>query len=235
MPRRVRFPQSAAGSMRSNAPSSSSVITYMSPSGPCRTSRILWCRSDRSRSRRSSSSLSLTTTRSSAPVRGISPTRALPTNRLPFQVGKLVARVEREPGRRDRRQPQNQRLLDTFAERRRRNPRAVVVAAEAELRPAVVAPGQQQIDLVAAVRAVLGVQHGAGRGVHREAELVTMAVREDLGPRAGLADERVAGRRLAVVAQPQDFAIDVPKVLGRVVERRARRHVEQAVVAECEP
>src|SRR6185503_17958746 len=80
---------SAVGSMRSNAPSSSSVTTYSKPSGPWRTSRIRWCRSPSKRSRRMSSSLSLSTTRSSPPVRGISPMRALPTNRLPFHAGIL--------------------------------------------------------------------------------------------------------------------------------------------------
>src|SRR5436190_1821058 len=62
-----------------------------------------------------------------------------------------------------------------------------------------------------------------------------MTEREDLGPRAGLADERVVGRGLAIVAQPQDLAVDVAEVLRGLIERRAGRHVEQAVRSEREP
>ena len=86
--RTIRTCRQGAGSMRSTAPLSSSVITYNSPSGPWRTSRMRWCSSVSSDSRRSSSSLSLKTTRSSDPVLGISPRRALPTKRLPFHAGK---------------------------------------------------------------------------------------------------------------------------------------------------
>src|SRR6185369_17485188 len=67
------------------------------------------------------------------------------------------------------------------------------------------------------------------------AELIAVAVSEDLGARARLTDERIVGRGLAVVTHPQDLAVDVAKVLRRVVERRAGRHVEQAVFAEREP
>ena len=103
----------------------------------------------------------------------------------------------------------------------------VVVAAEAGRRPAVVASRQDDVDLVAAVRPVLGVEHGAGGRVHGEAELIAMPHREDLGPRPGSADERIVGRDLAVVAQPQHLAVDAVQLLRLVVERRAGRHVER--------
>src|SRR5436190_19255602 len=102
----------------------------------------------------------------------------------------LVTRIHGEPRRRDRRQPHHDRLLDAFAERHGRDSRAVVVASEAPLRPAVVAARQDQVDLVAAVRAVLGGQHYAA-GMHDETELVAMPVAEHLGPSPGLSLERI--------------------------------------------
>src|SRR5262249_38728550 len=122
-----------------------------------------------------------------------------------------------------------------LTERHGRDPRAVVISTVAELRPTVVAARQQQVHFVAAVRPVLRVEHAAGGRVHGEAELIAMTEREDLGPRARLADERIVRRRLAVVAHPQHFAVDVAQVLRGLIERRAGRHVEQAVVAEREP
>ena len=47
----------SAGSILSSAPCSSSVRTYSNPSGPCRTSRIRWCKSRSSISLRISSSV----------------------------------------------------------------------------------------------------------------------------------------------------------------------------------
>src|SRR5215471_8820525 len=62
-----------------------------------------------------------------------------------------------------------------------------------------------------------------------------MPEREDLGPRSGLADERIVGRGLTVVAHAEHLAVDVAQVLRGLIERRAGRHVQQAVVAEREP
>jgi hypothetical protein len=79
----------SAGSIRSTDPGFASVSTYSSPSGPCRTSRILCRSSVSSDSRRSSSIFSLKRMRSRCPVPGISPVLIDPTNTSPFHFGSL--------------------------------------------------------------------------------------------------------------------------------------------------
>src|SRR6185369_15416515 len=123
-----------------------------------------------------------------------------------------------------RRQPQHDRLLDVFAERYGRDSRAVVVAPEAPLRPAVVAARQDHIDLVAPVWAVLGGEHRTVR-MHHETELVAVAIAEDLGPSAGLGLERIIGGHAAVLTQPQHLAVDVVQLLRFAVERSTRRYI----------
>src|SRR5262245_54547520 len=59
--------------------------------------------------------------------------------------GELVAGIEGEPGWRDGRNPENERLLDPRSERRVRNARSLVVASEAPLRPAVVLARQNHV------------------------------------------------------------------------------------------
>ena len=69
----------------------------------------------------------------------------------------LVARVEREARDRDRRRPVDDRRLEAFVRRQLRLPRAGVGAAVAHERPAVVLAGADDVELVAAVRAVLAL------------------------------------------------------------------------------
>ena len=83
-----------------------------------------------------------------------------------------------------------------------------------DLDPAVVVAGLDVVDLAERVVAVLGVPQVAGERVEGQPEAVAGAVREHLREvRAGLAahlgaglDERVVGRRAAVVVEPQDDA-----------------------------
>src|SRR6185503_15523762 len=117
---------------------------------------------------------------------------------------------------------------------RRRNARAVVVAPEAPLRPAVVAARQDRVDLVATVGPVLGGQHRAAR-MHDEAELVAVPIAEHLGPRAGLALERIVGGHAAVLAQAQHLAVDVVQLLRLAVERRTRGYVQESVRRKRQP
>src|SRR5262249_53987865 len=129
----------------------------------------------------------------------------------------------------DRWDPQNQRLLDAGRQWNIRDPRAFIAPAETELRPAIVASRRDDVDLVATVWSVLGRQDGAGRFMNRQAELIAVPVREDLGGPSGLAHERIVRRNRPVVAQPEHFAVDAIPILRFLAERRSGCHVEQPV------
>ena len=81
-------------------------------------------------------------------------------------------------------------------------------------RPAVVAAGQDGVDLVAATRAELGFPQGAGGGVEGQAVRVAMAIAEDFRPYAGPAEEGVARGRRAIALQSQHLAGQVVQPLG---------------------
>src|SRR5262249_10559259 len=110
-----------------------------------------------------------------------------------------VARVERDAARRERGRP-----LDDGALHSRRfglvaDRRAVVVDAVGHRGPAVVLPGLDAVELVAAARAVLGLPELPRDGVERETLRVAVAVAPDRRVRSGPADEGVVFRRAAVV------------------------------------
>src|SRR6185436_14684673 len=120
---------------------------------------------------------------------------------------KFVAGVERHGGRADLRRPEDHGILHAVAmERMVRDQRARVVAAERNQRPAVIGAGLQDVHLVAALWSDLHLPELTRHRVEAQAIAVAMAVREDLGFRACAADERIVGRRRAVVFQAQDFA-----------------------------
>src|SRR5688572_7523254 len=102
----------------------------------------------------------------------------------------LVARVEREARDRDGRRPVNGRRLETFVRRQLRLPRAGIGAPVAHDRPAVVLAGTDDVELVAAIRAVLALPELAGHGMEREPERVAVTDRIDLRPETLSADER---------------------------------------------
>ena len=103
------------------------------------------------------------------PVPGISPMRMPPTNASPFHFAQLVAGVDRQARGRDRRHPVDDGVLEAFAREAFRLPRPRIRAARADERPAVVRAGLQDVDLVAAVRAVLALPELAGRRDARRA------------------------------------------------------------------
>ena len=110
-----------------------------------------------------------------------------------------------------------------------RVPRALIRAPQAHERPAVVAAGHEHVDLVAAVRAVLALPDLTRAGMHGEPERRAVTEREDLGPVAVAADERIVARHAAVLVEPQDLA----RVRARVLRVAAgRRHVDLAVGPE---
>src|SRR6187549_2963955 len=126
----------------------------------------------------------------------------------------LVAGVENETRRADRRHPEHPRVV--HARLRPRNRRPGVVATGRGERPAVVVARLEDVDLVAAERPDLGFPELTGHGVVREAVYVAVAEGVDLGQRALASDEGIVGRDAAVVAQAQDLA--------EVVVERLRPH-----------
>ena len=147
--------------------------------------------------------------------------------RLPLQVGELVSGVEDHPRDRDRRLVERDGFLHAGRRRRRLDGRrrqagifpfriARIRAAVSDGGPAVVLPGADDVDLVAALRAVFGFPQLARLRMDRQADRVADAEREDLRLVAGASHERVVLRRRAVVVQPQDLAA----VLGRATAPR---------------
>ena len=150
-----------------------------------------------------------------------------------------VAGVDGEAGGGDGGQPHHDRRLVAVAGRVRRDPRAGIEAPEAHQRPAVVAAGLEDVELVAAVGAVLVLPDVPGPGVQREAEGVAVPDGVDLRPVARLAHEGVVVGHRAVVVEPQHLAAQAHGVLGGHEEvavqgpdASAGRHVDLAVGAE---
>src|SRR5207247_1173898 len=113
-----------------------------------------------------------------------------------------------------------------------RLPRARVRAAVTHERPAVVATGLDDIDLVAAIRAVLVLPHLSSSRMDGESDRVPMAERVHLGLVPGLSDEWIIVRHAAIVPQPQNLAGVAVGVLCAAASTAAGRHEERAVMSE---
>jgi hypothetical protein len=124
------------------------------------------------------------------PRQELRPQRADQDIAAPF--GKPVAVVDDETGRRDRRIPVVDRLLEPRRRRADADLAAGIVPAIADRRPAVILAGLGKIDLVAAARAVLDGDEAAAP-VEAGALNVAMADRIDLGTRPIAVRERVVG------------------------------------------
>src|SRR5690606_34416252 len=93
--------------------------------------------------------------------------------------GEDVAGVERHPGDRDRRYPEDQRRFRALERRVRRDDLPGIGASVADERPTVVRAGLQHINLVAAIRALLGDPKLTGPRVRHDAVAVAMPERVD--------------------------------------------------------
>ena len=106
-----------------------------------------------------------------------------------------------------------------------------VIASEGDHRPAVIGAGADDVDLVAALRAVLVRPQLVGQRVERRALDVAVAEGELLGQGARLADEGVVLRHAAVVMQADHRAGMVVQPLGAIhLAAVAERDVEEAAV-----
>src|SRR5262245_17354731 len=150
---------------------------------------------------------------------------------------KHVAVIEGHAGWRDRRRPVPQRLLHAVFVRALVDLGAVVVYAVADHRPAVVQALLDQVDLVAALRAVLVLPQLAGLRMEDEALRVAVAIAPDLGLSAVAAAEWTVGRHRAVRPHPHDLADVVGEVL-RLLAREimvAQRQEQAAVLRLRDP
>jgi hypothetical protein len=108
-----------------------------------------------------------------------------------------------------------------------------VVHAVGDDRPAVVHASADDVQLVAALRAVLVGPQRTGARMQGRALDVAIAEREDLGPRAGALRERVVGGHAPVVVQAQDLAGVVVEALRAVLLAAvAERHEEVTLAVE---
>ena len=143
-------------------------------------------------------------------------------------LGEGVAGVEHEPGRSDGRQPEDRRFLHPFGPEALGYAHAVVVAAVGDHGPAVVLAGFDRVQLVAALRGVLRGPGLVGLRVEREAHLVAVAHRVDLGLVPRHADERVVVGHAAVEPQAERLAGVAVRVLGQLgVAEEALRAVDE--------
>ena len=115
---------------------------------------------------------------------------------------------------------------------------AGVVRAVGDDRPAVVAAGLDDVELVAPHRSVLRLPDRPCVGVHVQSQRVADAEGVDLGAVALLVDEGVVERDRAVVVQAQHFTRVVGGILGvvgvadPVPRRHPDRHDDPAVASE---
>ena len=109
-----------------------------------------------------------------------------------------------------------------------------------DLDPAVVAPRDDLVDLVERVVAVLGVPEVPRERVEGQAEVVAVAVREELldvrpdlpADRTAGGEERVVGRGRAVVVQAEDRAGQVIVIRRGSAELVVRRGGEERAVGQ---
>jgi hypothetical protein len=114
---------------------------------------------------------------------------------------------------------------------------AAVLATVGDHGPAIVLPRLRQVDLVAAARTVLDLPQLPGIGVKGRALGIAVAIRPDLGARAGAPNERVVRRNAAVRRDADDLPEVSAEVLGLVALgiSLAGRDEEIAVAREHEP
>ena len=145
----------------------------------------------------------------------------------------VLAGIKGQPGRRDRRPPEDLRSFELREPWRICYPDAGILAAVGGERPSVVLARLDDVRLVATLRPVLGRPQVAGLGVKGEAELVPVPHRVDLRQVVGVADERVVVDRRPVVVQPHQLA----EVDARVLRVRPRlcEHVGASDAHEQRP
>src|SRR5207249_4136814 len=125
---------------------------------------------------------------------------------IAFPFGETVAGVERHAGNSDRWHPEHDRRFEALMRGLLRLPWPLVRTSVTHDGPAIVAPGPDDVDLVAAIRTIFVLPNFAGSRMNRQTERRAMTHRVDLGPVSVAADEGIVGRNTAVIAKPQHFS-----------------------------
>ena len=128
-----------------------------------------------------------------------------------------VSGVERDAGRRQRRNEVDERRLEVRTRGGLADGSAVVVPSERDEWPAVVASGFDDVDLVTAKRSVLCFPDGPGRRMNRQPLRAAVTERVDLRHVTGAAHKRVVCRHAAIVLESERLAAVIAGVLRAVL------------------
>src|SRR5690606_8621741 len=143
--------------------------------------------------------------------------------------------IDGHPCHGDGRHPEDQRWLDALLRRMRRDAATGVVTPETHLWPSVVATGQDDVDLVAAIGSILVLPDLPGHRMGDQTERIAMTECENLRPITLPPHEGVIGWNRAVVVEPQHLAAQAHRILRDVRNVPFRPatggHVDLAVTA----
>ena len=110
---------------------------------------------------------------------------------------------------------------------------AAIIDAVADHRPAVILALADDVDLVAAARAVFDLPEIAGSRVDRETLLIAVAVAPDFRLRVGAADKWIVCRRRAVGRDPDQLAEMIGKVLRLVAMAEMFAQRDKQIAVTC--
>src|SRR6202030_2044642 len=102
--------------------------------------------------------------------------------------------------------PHHDRRLQTFPRRVLGNARPSVVAPKADDGPAVIAAGKDDVDLIAAVRAIFVIPQSTSLWMDHKAQRIPVSKGVNLRPVTRTAHEGVVGRRRTIIAHAQNLA-----------------------------
>src|SRR5262245_48756227 len=95
--------------------------------------------------------------------------------------------------------------------------RAGIISSVTHHRPAVILAGQDDVELVAAIRPVLVLPNHTGVRVNCQSQRIAMTERKDFRLVTGSANERIVGCGRSVVAKAKNFAAMAHRVLSPLI------------------
>src|SRR5262245_49889055 len=153
---------------------------------------------------------------------------------IPLPFGNPIAGVKRQAGGADRRHPIHHRHFHARSiPRLLRRLVARIDLPQRYDRPAVIAAGEQHVELVAPERPNLARPQGACLRMPRKAKNIPVAIGINFRLRARAAHEWVVRRHTAIVTQPQDLADVTAEILGAHPEARVVADDVSVAVADC--
>src|SRR5436309_10898321 len=107
--------------------------------------------------------------------------------------------------------------------------RAGIISAVTHHRPAVIPPGQDDVQFISTIGTILVLPNQTGLRMKREPQRIAMTERKDLRLVAGSSNERIVRRRRSVVAKAESFAAMAHQVLSALIERASHSHEQIAI------